>query len=95
MEILPKIGLYLVTIISRTNPKLRKYLDSMVITKVELWPQLVFSLRPYYFLLVKDNAHSHLHHTKQPMAVRGDGGLSNARFPLTKWDFCSEVKKLH
>ena len=22
-------------------------------------------------------------------------GLSNSRFPWTKWDFCSEVKKLH
>ena len=22
-------------------------------------------------------------------------GLSNGRFPWTKWDFCSEVKKLH
>ena len=24
----------------------------------------------------------------------GGGGLSNGRFPWTKWDFCSEVKKL-
>ena len=24
----------------------------------------------------------------------GGGGLSNGRFPWTKWDFCSEVKKI-
>ena len=43
---------------------------------------------------VRDNVHSHLRHAKRPMAVRGGGGLSNGRFPWTKWDFCSEVKKL-
>ena len=45
--------------------------------------------------LFRDNVHSHLRHAKRPMAVRGGGGLSNGRFPWTKWDFCSEVKKLY
>ena len=27
--------------------------------------------------------------------LRGGGGLSNGRFPWTKWDFCSGVKKLY
>ena len=50
----------------------------------------------------RDNVHSHLRHAKRPMVVRGGGGgggggggLSNGRFPWTKWDFCSEVKKLY
>ena len=38
-------------------------------------------------------------HAKRPMAVRGGGGggggVSNGRFPWTKWEFCSEVKKLY
>ena len=25
----------------------------------------------------------------------GGGGLSNGRFAWTKWDFCSEVKKMY
>ena len=43
--------------------------------------------------MVRDNVHSHLRHAKRPMAVRG--GLSNGCFPWTKWDFCSEDKKLY
>ena len=45
-------------------------------------------------LNLRDNVHSHLRHANRPMAVRGGGGLSNGRFPWTKWDFRSEVKKL-
>ena len=51
--------------------------------------------------IFRDNVHSHLRHAKRPMAVRGGGGgggggvLSNGRFAWTKWDFCSEVKKMY
>ena len=44
---------------------------------------------------MRNNVHSHLHHTKQPMAIfGGDGCLSNGRFLWKKWEFCSEVKKI-
>ena len=43
---------------------------------------------------MRNNVHSHLRHTKQPMAIfGGDGCLNNGRFLWKKWDFCSEVKK--
>ena len=40
---------------------------------------------------IKGQRHSHLRHTKRPMAVREGGlweggGLSNGRFPWTKWE---------
>ena len=46
-----------------------------------------------FMFILRDNIHSHLHHAKQPMAVRG-WGLSDGRFPWKKWGFCSEIKKI-
>ena len=40
---------------------------------------------------LRDKVNSHFCHAKQPMAVGGGGGGGG----WTKWDFCSEVKKLH
>ena len=62
-----------------------------------LSPNATSIFRFYENFYVRDNVHSHLRHAKRPMAVRGGGGgvggLSNGRFPWTKWDFCSEVEK--
>ena len=44
---------------------------------------------------MRNNVHSHLRHTKQPMAIfRGDGCLNNGRFLWKKWDFVLKLKKI-
>ena len=56
----------------------------------------MFIYFPPHLFLIRDNVHSHLRHAKRPMAVRGGGGGGGfEQWPFSKWDFCSEVKKLY